>query len=83
MKVSFLFQPIFLNEVLTRLPTDTTVEEPVFHLSHIENVYTLRTDNVNERTSWMNKIKEAAEHYMDTQKRKNEKAYQCKVLFAN
>ena len=74
--ISLAFQPIFLNEVLTRVPTDASVEEPVFHLSHIENVYTLRTDNVNERTAWMNKIKEAAELYIDTEKKKREKAYQ-------
>jgi len=49
-------------------------------LSHIENVYTLRTDNVNERTAWMNKIKEASELYIDTEKKKREKAYQRKFF---
>ncbi|XP_023612207.1 intersectin-2 isoform X3 [Myotis lucifugus] len=40
--------PIFLNEVLVKLPTDPSSEEPVFHISHIDRVYTLRTDNINE-----------------------------------
>ncbi|XP_078492454.1 intersectin-1 isoform X1 [Ciona intestinalis] len=70
--------PIFLNEVLTRLPTDPT-EEPTFHLSHIDHVYTLKAENINERTAWMNKIKEAAELYIDTEKKKREKAYQART----
>lgn len=45
-----LFQPIFLNEVLVKLPTDPSSDEPVFHISHIDRVYTLRTDNINERS---------------------------------
>lgn len=44
------FQPIFLNEVLVKLPTDPSSDEPVFHISHIDRVYTLRTDNINERS---------------------------------
>lgn len=44
------FQPIFLNEVLVKLPTDPSSEEPVFHISHIDRVYTLRADNINERS---------------------------------
>ncbi|KFO23385.1 Intersectin-2 [Fukomys damarensis] len=42
--------PIFLNEVLVKLPTDPSSDEPVFHISHIDRVYTLRTDNINERS---------------------------------
>lgn len=45
-----IFQPIFLNEVLVKLPTDPSSDEPVFHISHIDRVYTLRTDNINERS---------------------------------
>lgn len=44
------FQPIFLNEALVKLPTDPSSDEPVFHISHIDRVYTLRTDNINERS---------------------------------
>lgn len=47
---SSFFQPIFLNEVLVKLPTDPSSDEPVFHISHIDRVYTLRTDNINERS---------------------------------
>ncbi|KAG8124552.1 hypothetical protein E2320_019937 [Naja naja] len=41
--------PIFLNEVLVKLPTDPSSDEPIFHISHIDRVYTLKTDNINER----------------------------------
>lgn len=33
-----------------KLPTDPSSDEPVFHISHIDRVYTLRTDNINERS---------------------------------
>ncbi|EPY74940.1 intersectin-2 [Camelus ferus] len=70
--------PIFLNEALVKLPTDPSSDEPVFHISHIDRVYTLRTDNINERTAWVQKIKAASEQYIDTEKKKREKAYQGK-----
>ncbi|XP_059516401.1 intersectin-2 isoform X2 [Myotis daubentonii] len=70
--------PIFLNEVLVKLPTDPSSEEPVFHISHIDRVYTLRTDNINERTAWVQKIKAASEQYIDTEKKKRERAYQAR-----
>lgn len=41
-------QPVLLNEVLVKLP-DPSSDEPVFHISHIDRVYVLRTDNINER----------------------------------
>ncbi|KAG2468707.1 ITSN2 protein, partial [Polypterus senegalus] len=44
-----LSEPIFLNEVLVKLPSDPSSDEPVFHISHIDRVYTLRTENINER----------------------------------
>lgn len=43
------FQPIFLNEVLVKLPTDPSGDEPLFHISHIDRVYTLRAESINER----------------------------------
>ncbi|XP_077008374.1 intersectin-2 isoform X3 [Tamandua tetradactyla] len=70
--------PIFLNEVLVKLPTDPSSDEPVFHISHIDRVYTLRTENINERTAWVQKIKTASEQYIDTEKKKREKAYQAR-----
>ncbi|XP_055396761.1 intersectin-2 isoform X1 [Bubalus kerabau] len=70
--------PIFLNEALVKLPTDPSSDEPVFHISHIDRVYTLRTDNINERTAWVQKIKAASEQYIDTEKKQREKAYQAR-----
>ncbi|XP_018431025.1 PREDICTED: intersectin-2 [Nanorana parkeri] len=70
--------PIFLNEVLVKLPSDPSSDEPVFHISHIDRVYTLRTDNINERTAWVQKIKAASENFIDTEKRKRERAYQAR-----
>ncbi|XP_026148800.1 intersectin-2b isoform X2 [Mastacembelus armatus] len=40
--------PVLLNEVLVKLP-DPSSDEPIFHISHIDRVYILRTDNINER----------------------------------
>lgn len=42
-------QPVFLNEVLVKMPSDPSSDEPIFHISHIDRVYTLRTENINER----------------------------------
>uniref|UniRef100_H3AP45 Intersectin 1 (SH3 domain protein) n=1 Tax=Latimeria chalumnae TaxID=7897 RepID=H3AP45_LATCH len=68
-------KPIFLNEVLVKLPTDPSGDEPIFHISHIDRVYTLRAESINERTAWVQKIKAASELYMETEKKKREKAY--------
>uniref|UniRef100_A0A3B3SJI7 Intersectin-1 n=1 Tax=Paramormyrops kingsleyae TaxID=1676925 RepID=A0A3B3SJI7_9TELE len=67
--------PIFLNEVLVKLPTDPSGDEPIFHISHIDRVYTLRAESINERTAWVQKIKAASELYIETDKKKREKAY--------
>ncbi|KAJ8352480.1 hypothetical protein SKAU_G00239560 [Synaphobranchus kaupii] len=67
--------PIFLNEVLVKLPTDPSGDEPIFHISHIDRVYTLRAESINERTAWVQKIKATSELYIETEKRKREKAY--------
>uniref|UniRef100_A0A4W6BQM9 Intersectin 1 n=1 Tax=Lates calcarifer TaxID=8187 RepID=A0A4W6BQM9_LATCA len=63
--------PIFLNEVLVKLPTDPSGDEPLFHISHIDRVYTLRA----ERRPWVQKIKAASELFIETEKKKREKAY--------
>nr|XP_046257195.1 intersectin-1 isoform X3 [Scatophagus argus] len=67
--------PIFLNEVLVKLPTDPSGDEPLFHISHIDRVYTLRAESINERTAWVQKIKAASELFIETEKKKREKAY--------
>lgn len=53
-----VLQPIFLNEVLVKLPTDPSGDEPIFHISHIDRVYTLRAESINERSvpSWAFKM---------------------------
>ncbi|XP_055088215.1 intersectin-2-like isoform X3 [Periophthalmus magnuspinnatus] len=40
--------PLFLNEVLVKMPPDPSSDEPIFHVSHIDRVYTLKTDTLNE-----------------------------------
>ncbi|XP_074522981.1 intersectin-2b [Halichoeres trimaculatus] len=74
--------PVLLNEVLVKLP-DPSSDEPVFHISHIDRVYILRTDNINERTAWVQKIKAASEEFIETEKRKREKAYQARSVKAS
>lgn len=45
----FSLQPLFLNEVLVKMPPDPSSDEPVFHVSHIDRVYTLKTETLSER----------------------------------
>lgn len=51
--ISFLcpFQPLFLNEVLVKTPADPSSDEPLFHVSHIDRVYALKTETLNERST--------------------------------
>ncbi|KAI4801768.1 hypothetical protein KUCAC02_019639, partial [Chaenocephalus aceratus] len=72
--------PLFLNEVLVKMPADPSSDEPLFHVSHIDRVYTLKTETLNERTTWVQKIKAASEHFIETEKKKREKAYQARSL---
>uniref|UniRef100_A0A8P4GMT8 Intersectin 2a n=1 Tax=Dicentrarchus labrax TaxID=13489 RepID=A0A8P4GMT8_DICLA len=72
--------PLFLNEVLVKMPPDPSSDEPLFHVSHIDRVYTLKTETLNERTTWVQKIKGASEHFIETEKKKREKAYQARSL---
>uniref|UniRef100_A0A3Q1HYP9 Intersectin 2b n=1 Tax=Acanthochromis polyacanthus TaxID=80966 RepID=A0A3Q1HYP9_9TELE len=71
--------PVLLNEVLVKLP-DPSSDEPTFHISHIDRVYILKTDNINERTAWVQKIKAASEEFIETEKKKREKAYQARSV---
>ncbi|TMS13090.1 Intersectin-2 [Larimichthys crocea] len=75
-------KPVLLNEVLVKLP-DPSSDEPTFHISHIDRVYILRTDNINERTAWVQKIKAASEEFFETEKKKREKAYQARSVKAS
>lgn len=47
-RVYLSLQPVLLNEVLVKLP-DPSSDEPTFHISHIDRVYILKTENINER----------------------------------
>uniref|UniRef100_A0A8C7FEG0 Intersectin 2 n=1 Tax=Oncorhynchus kisutch TaxID=8019 RepID=A0A8C7FEG0_ONCKI len=69
--------PVFLNEILVKLP-DSSSEEPFFHISNIDRVYSLKTENINERTAWVQKIKAACEDFFQMDKKKRAKAYQCR-----
>ncbi|GAA6106537.1 intersectin-2b, partial [Tachysurus ichikawai] len=73
--------PLFLNEVLVKMP-DPSSDEPLFHISHIDRVYTLKTDNINERTAWVQKVKAASEEFIETEKNKRDKAYQARSMKA-
>ncbi|CAL1603896.1 unnamed protein product [Knipowitschia caucasica] len=74
--------PVFLNEVLVKLP-DPSSDEPLFHISHIDRVYALKTDNINERTAWVQKIKAASEDFLEMDKKKREKVYQARSVKAS
>ncbi|XP_076834688.1 intersectin-2b [Brachyhypopomus gauderio] len=75
--------PVFLNEVLVKLPSDPSSDEPVFHISHIDRVIALRTENIHERTAWVQKIKAASEEFIETEKKKRERAYQARSMKAS
>uniref|UniRef100_A0A8C1V6Q2 Intersectin 2a n=1 Tax=Cyprinus carpio TaxID=7962 RepID=A0A8C1V6Q2_CYPCA len=70
--------PVFLNEVLVKMPSDPSSDDPVFHISHIDRVYTLKADSIYERTTWVQKIKAASDNFIETEKLKREKAYQAR-----
>ncbi|KAM6943444.1 intersectin-2b [Xenentodon cancila] len=74
--------PILLNEVLVKLP-DPSSDEPIFHISHIDKVYILRTDSIKERTAWVQKIKTASEDFIETEKKKRDKVYQARSVKAS
>ncbi|KAM4529304.1 intersectin-2a isoform 2-T2 [Fundulus diaphanus] len=80
MQLKIYKTPLFLNEVLVKMPADPSSDEPLFHVSHIDRVYTLKTETLSERTAWVQRIKAASEHFIDTEKKKREKAYQARSL---
>jgi len=42
-------QPIFLNEVMLRKQPEDDPDGTIFHLSHIEHLYSLRAPSTSER----------------------------------
>ncbi|XP_028343080.1 intersectin-2-like isoform X3 [Physeter macrocephalus] len=72
--------PIFLNEALVKLPTDPSSDEPVFHISHIDRVYTLRTDNINESlSSGSSEVGEPTPHFLLQSLRDSLCAFACSL----
>jgi len=43
-------QPIFLNEVMLRKSPDDDPDGTIFHVSHIEHLYSLRAPSTAERS---------------------------------
>nr|XP_023690092.1 intersectin-2 isoform X1 [Paramormyrops kingsleyae] len=72
--------PVFLNEVLVKLPSDPSSDDPIFHILHVERIYSFKTENINERTSWVQKIKAASDNFLDMEKKRREKAYQARSV---
>ncbi|XP_078619312.1 intersectin-1-like isoform X4 [Branchiostoma floridae x Branchiostoma japonicum] len=74
-------QPIFLNEVIVKLPTDKEdADEPVFFLNHVDKVYQFRTEKASERNQWMKIMESASQQYIETERKKREKAHQARSL---
>ncbi|KAL5009816.1 hypothetical protein ScPMuIL_012121 [Solemya velum] len=67
--------PVILNEVMVKKTQDEDADPCQFQISHIDRVYNLRTANTNERDSWVKHIESASRSYLDTERRKREKAH--------
>ncbi|XP_036365508.1 intersectin-1 isoform X5 [Octopus sinensis] len=68
--------PIFLNEVMLKTGTDGEYDTPChFQLCHINQTYNLKAGSANDRGVWVKKIETASRYYLETERKKNEKAY--------
>ncbi|KAJ8314820.1 hypothetical protein KUTeg_006970 [Tegillarca granosa] len=70
-----LYKPIFLNEVAVKKPSDEDADPCQFHISHIDRVFNLKATNQTERDNWVKHIEAASRHYLDTERKKREKAH--------
>ncbi|XP_070190790.1 intersectin-1-like isoform X2 [Littorina saxatilis] len=70
--------PIVLNEVMVKKHTDTDGDSCQFQVSHIERVYHLRATNESERDLWVKRIESASRNFLDTDRRKRERAHSLK-----
>ncbi|XP_077977214.1 intersectin-1-like isoform X2 [Glandiceps talaboti] len=70
--------PLFLNEISVKIPSDKN-DENTFNLSHIDKVYALKTESAAARTKWLNKIEDATTVFIETEKKKREKAHQARA----
>jgi hypothetical protein len=67
--------PIFLNDlVVTRVPDDDA-DGTVFLLSHVDRRYNLRAPSTAEKETWVRKIDLASKQYLETERKKREKAH--------
>ncbi|XP_013413935.1 intersectin-1 [Lingula anatina] len=67
--------PIFLNEVAVKAPQGAEEDPTVFQLSHIDRWYSFKSLTQLERDSWVKKIAAASKEYLETDRRKRERAY--------
>ncbi|XP_031554337.1 intersectin-1-like isoform X2 [Actinia tenebrosa] len=73
-------KPIFLNEVVVKRPADLNSDDYSFQISHIDRVYTLKTDSKLERNKWIEHLEKAAEHYIETERFTRLKAHRARSL---
>ena len=69
-------QPVFLNEVMIKKSENP--DDDSFIVSHIDRVFHLRCNSKSDRDVWLRQLNTASRHYLDTVKKKREKAYSCK-----
>jgi len=73
--LSIYKKPIFLNEIVVKLPTDADANDTLFYLSHIDRIYTLRAETKNERTTWLTRLQKASENFIETERLQRKKAH--------
>eukprot|EP00795_Rhopilema_esculentum_P017568 gene17568-9199_t len=73
-------KPIFLNEVVVKLPIDPDVNETLFCLSHIDRIYTLRAETKNERNVWLTRLQKASEHFIETERFQRKRAHRARSV---
>jgi len=57
---------------------DPSMEDvEMFTISHIDRVYNLRCHSQMERDTWVRHLRAASRHYLDTERKKREKAISC------
>ncbi|XP_073258737.1 intersectin-1-like [Porites lutea] len=73
-------KPIILNEVIVKRTQEMNTEEYVFHISHIDQTYSFRTETKTERNRWMEFIEKASETYIETERELRQKAHRARSI---
>ncbi|KAK3734222.1 hypothetical protein QZH41_012944, partial [Actinostola sp. cb2023] len=73
-------KPIILNEIVVKRTSDVNSEENTFHISHIDRVYTFRTDTKLERNKWIENLEKSADHYVETERFMRQKAHRARSI---